>query len=88
MTLPAGLPPRLLTKEQAAEYLGEIPVEEFVRQGVGRVPVGRYVRYDRFAIDAWLDRVSGLIPNSATPAAAKAEEDTPEAALARFKHRA
>lgn len=88
MTLPAGLNPRLLTEEQVADYLGDIPLSEVKRQGVGRVPIGRCVRYDLRAIDAWLDSLSGLIPNSATPAAVKAEDDSPEAALARFKNRA
>lgn len=87
MTLPAGLNPRLLTEEQAADYLGEIPVGEIKRQGIGRVPLGRYVRYDIRAIDAWLDSLSDLIPNSAKPAAGQVDEDTPEAALARFTAR-
>lgn len=88
MTLPAALPPRLLTEQQAAEYLGAIPVAELRRAGIGRVPVGRCVRYDIRAIDAWLDSLSGIAAKSLPPAANQAEEDPAEAALARFKNRA
>jgi len=87
MTAARALPPRLLTEDQVADYLGDIPVREVVRQGVGRVPIGRYVRYDIRAIDAWLDSLSDLIPNSAEPATGQVDDDTPEAALARFTAR-
>lgn len=87
MTLPAGLTPRLLTEEQVADYLGDIPVKEVVRQGIGRVPIGRYVRYDLRAVNAWLDSLSGLIPNSADAAPPADDFDDPEAALARFTAR-
>lgn len=87
MTLPAGIPPRLLTEAQAADYLGEISVGEVKRQGIGRVPIGRHVRYDRRAIDAWLDSLSDLIPRSAPTTPAPEDPDTPEAALARFEAR-
>jgi hypothetical protein len=86
--MPAAIPPRLLTEEQAAEYLGAIPVAEVRRAGIGRVPVGKYVRYDIRALDAWLDSMSGIAPKSPPPAANQAEEDPAEAALARFKNRA
>lgn len=87
MTLPAALPPRLLTEKQAAEYLGEIPLTEVRRHGIGRVPLGPHVRYDRLAIDAWLDSMSGLAAKSPWPAVAQAETDPAEAALARFQNR-
>lgn len=82
-----ALPPRLLTKDQLADYLGDIPVREVVRQGVGRVPIGQHVRYDIRAIDAWLDSLSGLVPNSAEAAPPADDPDDAEAALARFKAR-
>lgn len=86
MTAARAVSPRLLTEDQVADYLGDIPVREVVRQGVGRVPIGRYVRYDIRAIDAWLDSLSGLIPNS-PEAAPPADLDDPEAALVRFTAR-
>lgn len=67
--------PRLLTDDEAAEYLG-VPKAEIVRQGIGRVPFGRYVRYDRRALDAYLDQLAGLIPQSAN-------DDSPDAAFDR-----
>lgn len=67
---------RLLTEDQAAEYLG-LPVAEVVRQGIGRIPMGRYVRYDRRALDAHLDHLSGLAPLSAN------DDDSPDAAFDR-----
>lgn len=88
MTTARALPPRLLTEDQAADYLGDIPVREVVRQGVGRVPIGRYVRYDIRAIDAWLDGLSGLGAKSSTAANPADDLDEAEAALARFKNRA
>lgn len=88
MTSARVIPPRLLTKDQAADYLGEIPVTEVVRQGIGRVPIGQHIRYDIRAIDAWLDELSGLSAKSPV-AANTADEIAPaEAALARFKNRA
>ncbi|KQW79757.1 helix-turn-helix domain-containing protein [Brevundimonas sp. Root1279] len=76
MAEPRAIPPRLLSEDQAAEYLG-IPKAEIVRQGIGRVPFGRYVRYDRRALDAHLDALSGLASQSAN-------DDTPDAAFDRF----
>lgn len=67
--------PRLLTDDEAAEYLG-VPKAEVVRQGIGRVPFGRYVRYDRRALDAYLDQLAGLAPHSAN-------DDDPDAAFDR-----
>lgn len=69
--------PRLLTDEQAAAYLS-MPVATVVREGIGRVRFGRHTRYDRAAIDAWLDERAGLTPRIAeTP-------DSAEAAFDRF----
>lgn len=72
------LKPRLLTPEQAAEYLS-LPVATVVREGWGRVQLGIYTRYDVNALDALLDERSGLTAQSAPPAA----DNDAEAALAR-----
>lgn len=69
--------PRLLTLEQAAEYLN-VPRREIHRQGVGRIQLGIRVRYDRAALDAWVDEQSGLARS--LPAH---EEETSEAAIDR-----
>lgn len=60
-----AIAPRMLTAEQAAAYLGyettgllaNIPVKpiQMVEVGAGSQP-----KYDRFALDAWLDSRSGL----------------------------
>jgi hypothetical protein len=81
--MPAALAPRLLTAEEAAEYCGRIPVAEFKRVAWGRTPVGKSVRYDRYAIDAKLDALHGLRPNPASPAGSDFADDA-EAALDRF----
>lgn len=74
--------PRLMTAEQAAHYLGDIPVAEVERSQVGRVPIGRYVRYDRAALDAHLDALAGLGAKLAQSAPSGAPDDA-EAALDR-----
>lgn len=78
MTAQAALPPRLLDEAEAAAYL-EVPVKAFRREPIGRVVVCGRVRFDRFAIDAYLDNLSGLAPKSVLSTG----EDDPEAALAR-----
>lgn len=61
-SLPAGIAPRLLTTQQVAAYLGfgnTKSVTDLVRGGVIPPPVfGK--KWDLRAIDAALDRVSGL----------------------------
>lgn len=74
---------RLLTAEEAAEYCGKIPVAEFKQLGWGRTPLVRSVRYDRYAIDAKLDALSGLRPNP-SPTSDRDGADDAEAALDRF----
>lgn len=73
--------PRLLTEKDAAAYMA-IPVTDFRRLGVGRVPLGTRVRYDRLALDAHVDRVSGLAPNSTIPT--QTDDNSPDAAFDRF----
>ena len=50
---------RLMTEDEAAAYLA-IPKAALRRLTVGRVNVGGRWRWDRNAIDAWLDQVAGL----------------------------
>lgn len=69
--------PRLLTEDEAAEYL-HVPAAAVVRAGIGRVRFGRYVRYDRHALDAYLDGLAGLNPHVAN------DDDSPDAAFDRF----
>jgi hypothetical protein len=68
---------RCATAQDAAAYLS-IPVAEFLRRPIGEVRFGARVRYDLRAIDAHLDRLSGLAPSS--PAA---HPDDAEAAFDR-----
>jgi hypothetical protein len=76
------LAPRLLTAEQAAGYLGSISVAAFKRLRLGEVPIGPSIRYDRHVLDAHLDRIAGMAPQS-PPAGLMADNDDPEAAFDR-----
>ncbi len=73
--------PRLLTDKAAADYVS-LPVAEFKRLMIGRVPLGTKVRYDRRALDAHLDRISGIAAQSPSPT--QVEDDSPDAAFDRF----
>ena len=57
-----GIAPRLLTREQAAAYcaLSVHGFSEWVKSGKLPGPISGTVRWDRKAIDAALDRASGL----------------------------
>lgn len=79
----APMSPRLLTAEQAAAYLGEIPVAAFKRMALGVVPLGAHIRYDRVALDAYLDGLAGMPPQSPPAGALRADNDDPEAAFER-----
>ncbi len=80
---------RMLTAEQAAAYLGyktteilaSIPVKpvKMVEVGPGCQP-----KYDLHALDAWLDRLSGLSVPAAAEAAAGPSDD-PDAQFASWK---
>jgi len=53
-------PPKLLTRQQAAEYLGVKPQTLAIWYSAGRydlpvVKAGRCVRYRRSDLDAWLE---------------------------------
>jgi hypothetical protein len=68
----------VLTAQEAAAYF-QLPVKQFERLGIGRLCFGARVLYDREALDAHLDQLSGLDSRQAsTP------QDDAEAALARF----
>lgn len=75
----ASLPPRLLDAKAGAEYFS-LPVATFKRLAVGRCNIGGCVRYDRFALDAYLDGESAVVANPDNG-------NDPEAALARFTQR-
>lgn len=66
----AGSPiaPRLLTKEQAAHYCGLSPsgLDAWVRAGIVPGPIAGTKRYDLRAIDAALDRHSGIKAEAAS----------------------
>lgn len=74
--------PRLLTKDQACEYLA---LKTMSAVPVRPCKIGSLVRYDLRALDAWLDQLSGLSPStpSAAPPATSADDD-PDAALAKW----
>ena len=57
-------PPRLLTETEAAAYLS-LPLAAMKRIMAGRVLIDGRVRWDRRALDAWLDRESGLSASEA-----------------------
>lgn len=54
------LAPRLLDAEEAAAYLGRVSTKTLAHVPVAPVRLGDRCLYDRRAIDAWLDRLSGL----------------------------
>ena len=57
--------PRVLKVREAAAYLS-ISVAELKRFNVGRIHFGSSVRYDKNALDAYLDEQSGLTSRHAT----------------------
>ena len=86
MTVPArrdserpAIEPRLLSKTGAAAYCGLTPggYDAWVKAGRLPGPISGTHRYDKKAIDAALDRLSGLT--------AAAEEDRPGGAYDKWK---
>lgn len=53
--------PRLLDQSAAAAYLS-LPVSAVRRLEAGRVMIDGRTRWDRVALDAWLDERRGLAP--------------------------
>lgn len=70
---------RLMTEGEAADHL-RIPKSELKRLTVGRVPINGRIRWDRVALDHWLDGLAGL----SAPMPANANQTEAEAALDRF----
>lgn len=66
--LPEGMTPRLLSREQAAAYVGLSPGAFTVRIAgkVSALRLGKRILWDRRALDAYLDRLSGLTPAEKT----------------------
>ncbi len=64
MSAVASVTPRLMTRRQAAEYLGLSPEGFSQWVGSGRVPhaLPGTKRWDRVAIDRAIDRASGILP--------------------------
>ena len=71
--------PRLLDEKALAEYLS-LPIASVRRLAVGRRLVDGRVRFDRQAIDRWLDAT----PAGALPSPANANLSPAEDALARW----
>lgn len=71
--------PRLLTERALAEYLS-LPLTCARKVMAGRVMLEGRVRWDRLALDAWLDGLRGGAPQSP----ANTNASGPDAALAHF----
>jgi hypothetical protein len=86
--LPPGLPPRFLSREQAAAYVGVSATlfDSEVRAGLWPQPLVRgasagRLTWDRCALDAWANAASGLHHALAAPLAAPPQApDSPLAA--------
>ena len=78
-----SVPPRLLTDAEAAAYLA-IPTTSLRRLNVGRVVLDGRVRWDRLAIDSWLDQVGGLTPPDPARAHDLRLDESSDAAFQRF----
>lgn len=61
--LPAGITPRLLTRDQAAAYCGIVAdtFEDYIRPHVPPIDIGARRLWDIRALDRWLDARSGLV---------------------------
>lgn len=71
--------PRLLDQRSAAEYLA-LPLAAVRRLTAGRVQISGRVRWDRVALDAWLDAQRGVT----VEAPANENHTEADAALERF----
>jgi len=68
---------RLLSKDEARAYLGDISDSTFYRWiEEGRIPpaIKGTQRWDRRAIDRALDRLSGIVPDSRDPEVAELDK--------------
>ena len=75
--LPTNIPRRCLSLAEAAEYCGMSP-GELTRRGPAPIKSGSRVLYDRYALDVWLDRLSGIGPDE--------PEEDPEQTLLKAIH--
>jgi hypothetical protein len=82
-----ALSPRLLRDRQAADYLG-LSAAAVRRITAGRVLIDGHLRWDRHALDAWLDGESGLRTPAIQNGAGNAADDALEAWLAGKKNAA
>lgn len=70
-----GIKPRLLNDRDAAAYLS-IPLAGLKRLPAGRVRIDGRVRWDRVALDAWLDEQAHLgVPSASDRSEAEAALD-------------
>lgn len=85
MSLPAGIIPRGLTREQAAEYVGVEPAtfDKYRQRDLLPGPMRGTMRWDRRALDRAMDRLSGLDEQSP----ARVEEDPYMAGLGNGERR-
>jgi hypothetical protein len=69
LRLPAGMTPRLLSREAAATYLGISPnhFHEHVADAIPPISIGRRNLWDVKKFDRWLDQQSGLAHAEAPP---------------------
>jgi hypothetical protein len=67
--LPANMPPRLLSRDQAAEYCGVSGVHfsETIGKDVPPIEIGRRLVWDVRALDRYLDVRSGLAEPTLRP---------------------
>lgn len=80
----AARPPRLITAEDAIDYLSLPNRKALEAVPVRPLRIGARPRWDVRALDAWLDEQSNLSAESATGAEIKGTED-PEAAFAGWR---
>lgn len=73
--------PRMMRAQLLREYLDLPETAPLSSIPVQPVNIGRSQRWDRKAIDAWLDATSGLAPTLSPSTAAPAVADDPDAAL-------
>jgi len=73
--------PRLLRAQDLRIYLALPASASLSAVPVRPIRIGRHDRWDRYAIDAWLDECSGLRP---LPSAERTAQDEADAALARW----
>lgn len=64
--LPAGMTPRLLSRGEAAAYLGVSPDHFADVVPVPSIKVGRRILWDIRALDAWVDGQTGMGKPSAS----------------------